>query len=240
MLDHARLLEVLAEFATTLVRDYEQQDVLEHLCADIVEVLAVDGAGVMLEDAHGTLRFTAASDEVTAAIEALQDRYGEGPCMQAYRTREPVVIDDLATVGTLPHFAPAAQAVGIAAVYSFPMTVAGQRIGALNLYRRQPGEFDEQASHAAQLLADVATSYLLSAQALDRVQRLAGQLQQALDSRVVIEQAKGKLAAVHDIPVGSAFQLLRGYARSHQCRLHDVASQVVSGGLELPVAAQRD
>ena len=118
------------------------------------------------------------------------------------------------------------------AVYSFPMRVDDLRIGALNLYHSRPGELDADAITAAQLLADLATTYILSVDAAARTGRLASQLQQALDSRIVIEQAKGKLSAAWDTDVSKAFNRMRRHARNHGLKVHDVAAAVVDGRVQ--------
>ena len=231
MVDHVKLLQVLVDFAQTLVRTYRLDDVLPRLCADVTGLLAVDGAGVMLEDRHGDLRFIAASNDDIGGIEQLQVETGEGPCVTAHRTGTAVLIDDLETTAQMPDFTPRALAAGIRAVYSFPMRIDDVNVGALNLYRAAAGSLDEDAVTAAQLLADLATTYLLSVDAVDRTTRLASQLQQALDSRIVIEQAKGKLSAIWQVDVTTAFERLRRHARDSQRLLHDLAADVVDGRL---------
>ncbi|MBW3603476.1 MAG: GAF and ANTAR domain-containing protein [Actinobacteria bacterium] len=192
-------------------------------------LLAVDGAGVMVEDAQGDLRFLAASDDHIGEIEQLQVETGEGPCVTAHATGQAVTIDDLTAVDWLPRFAPRALDHGMHAVYSFPMRVDDTKVGALNLYRFEPGRFADDVEHAAQLLADLGTSYILSVDAAQRTTRLASQLQHALDSRVVIEQAKGKLSGEWSVTTSEAFERMRRYARNHQRRLHDVATDIVDG-----------
>lgn len=231
MVDHVRLLEVLAGFAHTLVRTYDIEDVLSDLCADVAELLAVDGAGVMLEDEQGDLRFIAASDEHIGQVEQLQVDTGEGPCVRAHRTGRPVLIDDLRATDDLVRFRPRALDAGITAVYSFPLRIDGIAVGALNLYRTRASTLDDETARTAQLLADLATTYLLSADAVGRTTKLAGQLQHALDSRIVIEQAKGKLSAEWGVDVITAFERLRRHARNHQQSLRATATDIVDGRL---------
>ncbi|HEX6257642.1 MAG TPA: GAF and ANTAR domain-containing protein [Euzebyales bacterium] len=229
MVDHDLLLDILLRFSRTLVRHYKVADVLPDLCADMTKLLAVDGAGIMLEDERGVLRFVAASDEVVGRIELLQLRAGEGPCIRAYETASTVAIPDLATTDELPMFAPLAVDAGMRAVFSFAMRVGDITVGAYNIYRRQPGELDDEAVHAAEVLADLASTYIVSADAVERSTLLATQLQRALDSRVVIEQAKGVLSHAWGVNVDDAFEQLRTYARSGRVRLHDVAVDLVEG-----------
>jgi GAF domain-containing protein len=229
MVDHDLLLDILLRFSRTLVRDYKVADVLPDLCADMAKLLSVDGAGIMLEDERGVLRFVAASDELVGRIEQLQLRAGEGPCIRAYETASTVAIADLQTTEELPVFAPLAVGAGMRAVFSFAMRVEDVTVGACNVYRRAPGALDDEALRAAQVLADLATTYIVSADAVERSTLLATQLQRALDSRVVIEQAKGMLARAWDVPVDDAFEGLRVFARSHRLTLRAVADDVVEG-----------
>ena len=229
-----KLMEVLKSFARTLVHEYSISELLDKLCKEINAVLEVDGAGVMLEDEQGALRFVAASDDLIRSIEALQIELGEGPCLQAYQTGRQVLVNDLSVDTEFPAFGPRAQAAGMAAVHSFPLIADGTVVGALNVYAAQPSALDEPGSEAGQLLADVATTYILNARTLAESHKLAGQLQQALDSRVVIEQAKGKLSEQLGVSVTEAFEVMRRHARSNGRRLHDVAVEVVAGTLRLP------
>jgi GAF domain-containing protein len=229
MVDHDLLLDVLLRFSRTLVRGYKVADVLPDLCADMTKLLSVDGAGIMLEDQRGVLRFVAASDDVVGRIEQLQLRAGEGPCIRAYETASTVAISDLATTDELPVFAPLAVDAGMRAVFSFTMRIEDVTVGAYNVYRRRPGELDDDAMHAAEVLADLATTYIISADAVERSTLLATQLQRALDSRVVIEQAKGVLSCAWGVGVDDAFEQLRSYARARRLRLRDAAGDVVEG-----------
>lgn len=231
MSDDDLLLDVLVRFARTLVRNYRVRDVLPELCTDMCKLLAVDGAGVMLEDEQGDLRFVAASDDLVGRIEQLQLEAGEGPCIRAYETRSAVLIDDLAKTDELPRFSPLAVDGGMRAVYSFAMVLDHLTIGAFNLYRRDPGELDDEGVRVAQVLADLATTYIVSADAVERSSLLASQLQHALDSRVVIEQAKGMLSVTWDVPVDAAFERMRDHARNRRTKLHEVAARLVAGDL---------
>lgn len=228
---------LLTTFARTLVTDYPVDEMLERVCADIVELLAVTGAGVMLEDEAGDLRFVAASNDTVRTIEGLQIELGEGPCLSAYRSGQVVSVPDLATDERFRRFSPRALAEGMTAVQSFPLKTADHCVGALNLYAATPATVDESDTELGLLLADVCTTYIVTSQTLAASQKLAGQLQRALDSRVVIEQGKGMLAEQLGVSVDEAFEILRRHARSNGRKLHDVASDVVTGSLKLSVAS---
>jgi GAF domain-containing protein len=233
MVDHQRLSDVLIEFSRRPVGNYDVMDILDVLCHRVEEILPVDGAGVMLRTAENHLRFVAASDDVVQHIEDLQIELGEGPCVQAYETNEQVVVTDLVASRRFPRFGPRAIELGMRAVYSFPMRFEERRIGALNLYRGKPGPFAVAEAVAGQVLADIATTAILNAQSGEQTGRLVEQLQQALDSRVIIEQAKGRLSEQLGVDVTTAFEHLRRYARRRGLKLHAVAAQVVEGGLRL-------
>lgn len=222
----------LMRFAETLNTDYAPLDVLYELCDAVGDVLDVTGAGVMITDEAGDLRFVAASDETIREIEALQIELGEGPCLHSARTGEVVQVLDLETENAFPRFAPEALRRGMRAVFSFPMAVGDRCVGALNLYRAEVHAEPVDAS-TGMVLANVATAYLVNAQLREASAEHVAQLQGALDSRVVIEQAKGVLAERHGETPGAAFERLRSHARRTQQPLRDVATAIIDGALEL-------
>ena len=171
------LTKVLIEFAHTLGTDFPIQTILDHLVTRIVELLPVTGAGVMLMGAAQGLHFVAASDETVLAIETLQNELIEGPCLDAYRTGEPVAVTDLESDGRFPRFSPRALAAGLAAVFTFPLRLRDRRLGALDLYRDVPGPLSGHDLQMAQVLADIAAGYLVSAQARVDAEAAAARLQ---------------------------------------------------------------
>lgn len=231
--DHRGFWRVLERFAGTLVDRYELDDVLKQLGVDISDVLDVAGAGVMLADEAGSLRFCSTNNEVLRALEALQIDLNEGPCLLAYRSGEIVLADDLREDRRFPAFGPRAVEVGMAAVFSFPMRLDQQVIGALNLYAETPAAFSAEQIEVGGVFADVATMYLLNARDIAQRNLLTRQLQHALDSRVLIEQAKGYVAALVGIEPAEAFELIRGYARRHQIRVRVVARAILHGDLAM-------
>jgi GAF domain-containing protein len=233
VIDEVQLQDVLVKFARTLVTDYDVEQMLDDLCRDVASVLDVEGAGVMLEGDDGELHFVAASDEVLRNIEALQIELHEGPCVHAYETGEPVVVPDLETGGRFPAFAPRAVAAGMRGVYSFPMRQDDEAVGALNLYRADIRPFDERDGAVGQILADLATTYIVNARTHGETVKVTEQLRHALDSRIVIEQAKGRLAERWEMTPADAFEVLRRYARNNGHKLHEVAGAVMAGKLEI-------
>jgi GAF domain-containing protein len=231
MADQKLLTHTLSEFAATLVKDFTVSDVLHDLAERAMVVVGADGAGVSLQH-DGHLRFATALDERCSNLERVQESEQAGPCVDALRTDEAVVVAHLAeAAGKWGAYGQAARDAGIAAILGVPMRLGGQKIGTLNIYSNTGREWSEEDLGAARVLADIATSYVINASKLAQQRRLNEQLQEALDSRVVIEQAKGILAAERGISTDEAFQVLRGHARSHRAALRSVAEAVVNLGL---------
>ncbi|MPZ72885.1 MAG: ANTAR domain-containing protein [Nitriliruptorales bacterium] len=206
----------------------------------VVNVLGVWGAGVSLADDKGQLRFVSATDDVVERLQALEDDVDRGPCREAYDSGFPVVVGDLqALADRWPRLVNQATAAGVNAVMGVPMSVDGEAIGALNVYEKRSGDFSDEQVAAAQVLADVATGYIVNVRDLGRATELAAQLQHALDSRVLIEQAKGFLSATLGLDVDMAFELLRTYSRSNRINIHDVAAGVIDGTLQVHEGALR-
>jgi GAF domain-containing protein len=233
MTREALLARTFVELADTLVEDFDVVDVLTVLTDRCVEVLEVTAAGLMLAGPGGAdLRVVASSSEAMRLLELFELQAEEGPCLDCYRTGEPVLNQDLATVdGRWPRFAPRALDAGFHSVHAVPMRLRGQTIGALNLFRAEEGGLDEGDVIAAQALADVATIAVLQHRASLEARVLNDQLSEALNTRIVIEQAKGVLAERAGLDMEQSFSRLRGHARGHNLRLADVAQAVIDGTL---------
>ena len=230
-----RLAEVFVEIADTLVDDFDVIEFLQMISARTAELIGVPAVGLLLADTHGHLQVMAASDEATRLLELFQIQIREGPCLDAYATRTPVVNADLRTAGDRwPAFAPRATAVGFRSVHALPLRLRAKVIGALNLFGTHAGRLGAGDVRVVQALADVATIGLLQERAIHHGEVLTEQLQHALTSRVVIEQAKGALARAHGGDVDRAFELLRRYARDHNLKLVDVARTVVTDPASIP------
>ncbi|GAB3177926.1 GAF domain-containing protein [Micromonospora palomenae] len=229
-----QLSDVFVEMADTLVDDFDVLEFLHVLTERCVQLLGVSAAGLLLTDQQGTLQVVAASSERTRLLELFQLQTDQGPCVDCFRTGRPVSVVDLSATGRWPRFTVAAAEVGFAAVHALPMRLRSEVIGALNLFDSQPGALDEGRLRIGQALADVATIGLLQQRAIHRRDILTEQLQTALNSRVLIEQAKGVLAERLQVDVGEAFALLRSGARSHNRRLSDLAQAIVDGSELLP------
>ncbi|WP_026316656.1 GAF and ANTAR domain-containing protein [Actinokineospora enzanensis] len=227
---HQRLVETFVELADTLVNDFDVIEFLHILVDRSVELLAADAAGLLLATADGDLHAVASSNEVVYELELHQLRRNRGPCVHAYLTGEPVARPDLESVDpSEAEFAAVALAAGYRAVFAIPMRLRAETIGALSLFRAAPGPLDELSWRTAKGLVGVATIGLLQARSIRDHQVLAEQLQYALNSRIIIEQAKGVLAERLGLDVGRAFEVLRGHARARSIGLSDLAELVVSG-----------
>jgi GAF domain-containing protein len=226
------LARTLVELADTLVADFDVVETLTLLVDRCVDVLEVQAAGLLLCAPEGDLRVMATSCESVHALLTLEVRSQEGPCFDCYRTGQPVVNQDLASVDDRwPGFAPSALAAGFHSVHALPMRLRGTIIGALTLLHHGPGVMRQADVDAAQAFADIATVAVLQHRASHEVQVLNVQLNRALSSRIVIEQAKGMLAERLGLSVEHAFGRLRNHARNHNLRLADVAQDVVGGAL---------
>ncbi len=229
----ALLARTFVELADTLVADFDVVDLLTLVADRCVDVLDVAAAGLMLAAPEGDLRVMASSSEAMRMLELFELQSREGPCLDCYRSGQPVVNQDLATVnGRWPRFALEALAAGFHSVHALPMRLRGVVIGALNLFHLEVGEMREADVDAAQALADVATIAILQHRATHEAQVLNDQLSHALNSRIVIEQAKGMVAERANLNMEQAFITLRDHARRNNLRLVDVAHGVIDGTLD--------
>jgi transcriptional regulator with GAF, ATPase, and Fis domain len=226
------VVKAFVALADTLVDDYDVIEFLQSLAERCVELLDVSEAGIMLADRSGRLRHAACSNERMRLVELLELQLEEGPCFDAYRGNEPVLCDTPEEAeARWPRFAPRARDAGFAAVSALPMRLRDELIGALNLFSNTPAALDDDDVRLAQAMADVATIGILQERAIHQARDRSSQLQVALESRVLIEQAKGVVAEHIQITVDEAFTMLRGFARGHNRLLSQVAAEVVEGSL---------
>jgi len=226
----AVLIQTFVELAHSLVDDFDVVELLTVVADRCVEVLGVDAAGVMIVAPDGTLRVMASSSEAMRVLEAFEIQAEEGPCLDCFRTGEPVVNNDLEKVdGRWPRFGPEAVAAGFLAAHALPMRARGSVIGALNLFQNGVGVMEPADVAAAQALADVATIAILQHEAAKEAQMLNDQLSHALQSRIVIEQAKGVIAEREGLDMAESFGALRTHSRNNNLRLADLARDVVEG-----------
>ena len=235
MVSPERLAEVFVEVADTLVDQFDLIEFLQMVASQTSDLVDAKAAGLLLADTDGRLRLMAASDERAQMLELFQVQAREGPCQDCFRQGRPVVNADLRTAADKwPEFAPRAVAAGYRSVHAFPMRLRQQVIGALNLFGTETGEMASRDIRIVQALADIATIGLLQERAVRHSEGLTEQLQGALDSRIVIEQAKGALAQIHGGTPDEAFDRLRTYSRKHRARVSDVARAVLHDPGSLP------
>lgn len=201
------------------------------MAATCEEVLDVEAVGIMLEDQQGRMKVLASSNEEMRLLDLMQVQANEGPCWDAAQTGRCVFEPDLANSTRWPRFGPQAIEAGFGAAFALPLRLRHRTIGALNLFKRKPGDLSTQDLQIAEVLASIAAIGLISHQAMRHQEILATQLQNALDSRIVIEQAKGVIAERAGVDIGTAFNVLRKIARSSRRSITDIATEVATGRL---------
>lgn len=234
-----RLARVFVEIADTLVDEFDLIEFFQALTTHTADLLDASPVGLLIADQRGRLEFMAASDENVKLLELFQAQEQEGPCLDAYRTGTPVVNADLRdATARWPAFAPRAVAAGFRSVHAFPLRLRADKIGALNVFSSKVGgRLDDTDVQIVQALADVAAIGLLQQRAITRSELLTEQLQGALNSRVIIEQAKGAVAQARGVSVDEAFELIRAYSRNHSRRLVDIAQAIITDLPSLPELA---
>ena len=228
--------EVTASFvalANSLVDGSDVVDLLIGLTEDCARLLDIASAGLLLADQRQVLHVVAASSEATRDLELFQLQRDQGPCLDCYRSGQPVSVPDLdERAGTWPSFAQAALSAGFVSVHAVPMRLRDDVLGTLGLFGSRVGSLNDEDLALAQALAHVASVAIIQSKVAADAAAVTEQLQHALTSRVVLEQAKGSIAQRGTVTMDEAFEILRRYARDHNQRLTDVASGVV--GRTLP------
>ena len=227
-----RLARVFVELADTLVAEFDVIDFLHTLADRSVEVLGAEAAGLMVADQRGNLQLIASSAESARLLEVFELQNAEGPCLDCFRTGEQLVnLDDTTMQARWPSFWAETKQLGFGSAHALPMRLREEVIGAINLFGSAGASLSEQDIAVGQAMADVATIGLLQERSVRQKEVLAEQLQTALNSRVLIEQAKGVLAERAQVPIDAAFTLMRSHARGHNRTLSRVAIDIVNGSL---------
>lgn len=228
------LTAAMVRMVDTLVVGYDPVELTQELVDTAIDLLPADAAGLLLADGHGDLQVFASTSEETRLLELLQVESAAGPCLQAYRTGEQVLVEDLERgIQRWPAFAERAALEGIRGVCALPLRLRNERIGALNLFTTRAGALGSDDVRIGQALADFATIGIVHARILADSLMVNDQLSMALNSRVVIEQAKGMLAERAQLDMDVAFGALRKYARDTNQRLADVSRALVDREIEL-------
>ncbi len=228
MIGIQRLADVFVDVADTLVAEFDVIEFLHSVAGHATEMTGATAAGLMLSDLDGSLHYMGASSESAHLLELFQIQHEEGPCFDCYRTGTRVTEADLASATSRwPKFTQQALASGVRSVHAFPMRLRDQVIGALNVFGAEPRGLEADEARVVQALADLATIAIIQERLIRQAELLSEQLQFALNSRVVIEQAKGAVARSLGVSVEDAFELLRRYARRQRIGLTDLALTVV-------------
>jgi len=230
----AVLVDTFAALADSLVAGFDVIELLQTLVETCSRVLDVDEAGILLADEDGDLEVVASTSESSTLVETMQLDARSGPCWTSFATAAPVSLPDVdVDRERWPEFVEVAREQGFRSAHAVPLRLRGTVIGTLNLLRSSVGELNDRDVRVAQALADVATIGILQERTLRESAVVQQQLQGALDTRVVIEQAKGVVAHVRGVSTDEAFVLIRRHARENRLKLADVASQLVERRLTL-------
>ncbi|MCO8128503.1 GAF and ANTAR domain-containing protein [Acidimicrobiia bacterium EGI L10123] len=229
MIDEGQLRQALANVAESLARDRSVADVLHDLVDDATRVFDICGAGISMADAQGRLRSVTALSESIASLEMIEERTRQGPCHEVHDLGKPLRISDLRDhADRWPDLARAAEKAGVVAAAGVPLHIEDAEFGVLTLYDTRPRQWTDRQIEAAQLLADTTTGYIVYASAYREATEVVAQLEHALETRIIVEQAKGVLANERSISVDAALQILRRHARNHNAKLSVVAHAVVN------------
>ena len=230
------LVRTFAKLADTLVDEYDVVDLLQMLVETCAETLDVVAAGILLVDNEGRLELVASTSEASRIVELIQLSSDAGPCIESFETGRVVSV---ASIDRSPpkwkRFRDIAMEEGFRSAHAVPLRLRDSRIGTLNLLGANEGTLNEEDILVAQALADVATIGILQHRAIRDGDDLARQLQGALNSRVVIEQAKGVLSHLHNVSMDKAFALLRDYSRENNLGLAEVAIAIVERRETIPL-----
>lgn len=234
MADHALLLQTLRSFASVMGRSYDMNEMSIQLGERVTEALSAAGSGVSVADEDGQLKFISATSEQIIGIEEVQEKAQEGPCVSAFQSQRPVALADIEQTVDWPDYRETAMRLGLRAVVGYPLSYESTRLGALDIYADDRRQWSQDDLDVLGVFADMATAYLVRNAELAESKDLTRQLQGALDSRVMIEQAKGVLANEYGITVDAAFERLRRHSQNNNIKLTEVSMAVVEQGLKIP------
>lgn len=227
------IARTFVELTDTLVDEFDVLDVMHTLTDRTVELLGADAAGLILSDQRGQLQVIASTSHEARLVELFALQNDEGPCLDCFNSGKPVVnVDHDAAADRWPRFTAAATSAGYQSIHALPLRLRRQVIGAIALFSKTESTLSEDDLALGQALADVATISLLQQRVVQLNELLAEQLQTALNSRILIEQAKGSLAARTDLDIAETFGLIRDYCRRTQRSLVGVATEIIDGSLD--------
>ncbi|OUE24612.1 ANTAR domain protein [Clavibacter michiganensis] len=228
------LVRTFVSLADSLVSDFDVLELLQTLVDQATLLFDASAAGIIIGPDDRHLEVVASTSELSRLVGLMQLEAGEGPCVEAVTTGEVVSVASVAEIGERwPAFAALAEGAGYLSVHAIPLRLRGEVIGSLNLFREHEGALNEADATAAQALADVATISVLQERTIRDSTVVRDQLRHALDSRVLIEQAKGVIAHTHGVDMDEAFRMIRGHARSTSAAMPEVAQGIVAGRIAL-------
>ncbi|THG34261.1 GAF and ANTAR domain-containing protein [Glaciibacter flavus] len=223
-----QLVDTFLSLADSLTEHFDVVDVLDTLAERCAALLEATGVGMLIENARGSLEVVAASGHRSELLEIMQLAFDQGPCIEAYHSGNVVLIEDIQDIADQwPKFAAAAKSLGFRSVYAMPMRLRDTTIGSLNMFRMTTGPVDPADAAVARAFTEVATITILQQRSLTEAAVVREQLETALASRIVIEQAKGIIASTHGVDMEAAFAYIRNRARSTKTALSDVARAIV-------------
>jgi len=230
-----QVVDTFVTLADTLVDGYDVVDLMHTLVDTCSALVKASAGGILLVNDHRQLEVVASTNERSRLVELMQLRGGGGPCLDSYLTGRPVSVPDLATDDSRwPVFRAQALEQHFRAVHAVPLRLRAETIGSLNLFWDRPDALDERDAEVVQALAHVATIGILQERAMRESTIAREQLQRALNSRVVIEQAKGVVAQTRNVGMEEAFSLIRDYARKNQTPLAVVSEGIVTRTIAVP------
>ncbi len=223
-----RVTRVLVELADTLVVGFDVIDFLHTLVERSVELLAADAAGLMLANQRGHLEVVAATSEDAWFLELFELQASQGPCMDCFTSGEALVNVDVAQMrARWPRFAEGAAVAGYRSAHALPLRLRGSVLGAMNLFTTTEIPLSVDDVSLGQGMADVATIGLLQQRRAVEQEVLTEQLQTALNTRIMLEQAKGMLAERANVTLGQAFVMMRDLAHRSGRSLTEVAESLL-------------
>jgi GAF domain-containing protein len=229
-----KLNAAFVKLADTLIADFDVVDLLHWLVEECTHILDTQAGGLLLVDPAGELQLVASTSEEAELVEILQLAAGEGPCLDCFRNGAPITVGDIeADAAKWPQFSAGALKQGFRSVHATPLRLRGQIIGTMNLFSNHVGALAPEDITVAQALADVATIGILQERNIRSANLVAEQLQHALDSRILLEQAKGVLAATNHMSMNEAFSVMRAYARDRNLPLRQVADDVIARRIDI-------
>jgi GAF domain-containing protein len=224
-----RVSAAFVKIAGTLVAEFDVFDLLQNLVNESVEIVGAAAAGLVLADPAGELQVMASTSDGSQLMETLQLEAGAGPCVDCFRTGAVVAIHDIADQASQwPLFQSSALSQGFRSLHAVPMRLRRRTIGAMNLFGSDIGPLTSENAAIAQAFADVATISIIQERAARENALINDQLRRALNSRILIEQAKGVIAQSSQVDMQTAFARLRSYARSHNQTIYETAEKVVN------------